>query len=89
MAAKDVKPNARRGRREMRDITIETYSRVGEEPTPILPVSSAWETGQTAITLFPSAPDSEETSNSSGKSNDVAIKHPMTCQSSLSDGKSL
>lgn len=56
MAAKNIKPNARRGRREMRDITVETYSRLGEDPSPVLPKASAWENGQTAITLFPSAP---------------------------------
>ena len=64
MAAKNIKPNARRGRREMRDITVETYSRVGDDPSPVLPKSSAWESGQTAITLFPSASVLEDSPSS-------------------------
>ena len=37
MAAKDVRPKGRRGRRVMRDISIETHTRSGEAPSPVLP----------------------------------------------------
>ncbi|XP_034236296.1 BRCA1-associated protein isoform X2 [Thrips palmi] len=84
MAAKNVKPNARRGRREMRDITVETYSRAGEEVTPALPNASVWDSGQTAITLFPSAPVHGD-SHAVGKSSESSVKHPVASQSSISE----
>ncbi|KAJ1524015.1 hypothetical protein ONE63_010558 [Megalurothrips usitatus] len=80
MAAKNVKPNARRGRREMRNITVETYSRVGEEPTRVLPPTSAWESGQTAITLFPSAAAREDAAKAEPSS-----KQSVASQSSFSE----
>lgn len=88
MAAKNVKPNARRGRREMRDITVETYSRSGEEVTPVLPNSSVWESGQTAVTLFSSAPVHGD-SHATGKSSESSVKHPVASQSSMSEGENL
>ncbi|XP_026287588.1 BRCA1-associated protein [Frankliniella occidentalis] len=86
MAAKNIELNARRGRREMRDITVETYSRTGVKPTPVLPKSSAWETGQTAITLFPSAPANDDTpSFPLAKPNDSIGKQSLASQSSVSE----
>lgn len=84
MAAKNVKPNTRRGRREMRDITVETYARSGEEVSPVLPNSNAWESGQTAITLFSSAPVHSD-SHSSGKLSESSVKHSVASQSSMSE----
>lgn len=88
MAAKNVKPNARRGRRELRDITVETYSRSGEEATPVLPNSSVWESGQTAVTLFSSAPVHGD-SLAIGKGSESSVKHPVASQSSMSEGKKI